>query len=55
MKDSILLLLTGVAVAAAAWGFWHFLGSDAFAVFTAMALATLALDNMRLRRLRRKD
>lgn len=50
MKDSILLLLAGVVVAGFAWGFWHFLGADGFAVLNTVALVVLVADNIRLRR-----
>lgn len=50
MKDAGLLLVTGIIVSAAAWGFWHFLGREAMDVFTAGMLALLTIDNARLRR-----
>lgn len=53
MKDRLMLLVAGVVVSAAAWGFWHFLGPHALDVFTAVVIVLLAVDNMRLRRMGR--
>lgn len=50
MKDQILLLLSALACALGAWAFWHFLGTDAFAVLMALALVSAVADNVRLRR-----
>ncbi|MDY0975237.1 hypothetical protein SOM61_09695 [Massilia sp. CFBP9012] len=49
-KDRSLLLLTGLVAAGAAWAFWHYLGKNAFAVLTIIAIVTLSFDNRRLRR-----
>ncbi|MBI6739159.1 hypothetical protein [Pseudomonas syringae] len=50
MKDSLALLATGIVMAFFAWLFWSSLGQDAFAVFGALMLVVLALENYRLRR-----
>jgi len=50
MKDSLLLLATGVACSVAAWAFWHYLGSDAFGVLNTLFLVVVVVDNVRLRR-----
>ncbi|WP_277961446.1 hypothetical protein [Pseudomonas sp. RIT-To-2] len=50
MKDSSLLLLAGAVIAVVAWTFWHFLGTDGFAVINLVVLVGLAVDNFRLRR-----
>jgi hypothetical protein len=50
MMDSALLLLAAAACSTAAWTFWHFLGNDAFGIFALLALAVVAVDNLRLRR-----
>jgi len=50
MKDSIILLITAVFMAAVAWAFWSFLGANAFDVLCLLALVTLGFDNIRLRK-----
>jgi len=50
MKDSFFLILTAACFSFAAWLFWHFLGKDAFDVFTTLVLLILLADNIRLRR-----
>lgn len=50
MKDSILLFVTALLMAAIAWAFWHFSGADGFFVLNIIALLVLAADNVRLRR-----
>lgn len=50
MRDSIVLLVAGVIVAAVAWVFWNVLGADGFAVLNIVALVVLLADNFRLRR-----
>lgn len=56
MNDRILLLVAGLASAFAAWGFWRYLGQDAFDVMLMVALVCTMGDNWRLRRtLRRLD
>ncbi len=49
MKDSG-LLLAAVLCSLIAWAFWHFLGNDAFGIFTIVALVVVTVDNFRLRR-----
>lgn len=53
MKDSLLLLVTGVACSFVAWAFWHYLGNDAFSVMNTLVLVGFVADNFRLRRLLR--
>jgi hypothetical protein len=50
MKDSLLLLVTGVGISLAAWAFWHYLGNDAFGTLTTIILVGVVADNVRLRR-----
>lgn len=50
MKDDAFLLITGIIAAAVAWGFWHFLGEQAFVALLAIVLVGLLVDNRRLRR-----
>ena len=50
MKDQVILLLSGIGVAALAWGFWHVLGNDGFNVIITVALVVLTVDNIRLRK-----
>lgn len=50
MRDRVLLLIAAGLLAAASWAFWHFLGEDAFTVFSTFILLSLVFDNLRLRR-----
>lgn len=50
MKDRLFLVIAAAAFATGAWAFWHFLGDDAFAAITLIALVGVAGDNHRLRR-----
>jgi hypothetical protein len=50
MKDSLLLLATGIGVSLASWAFWHYLGNDALCTLTTIMLVGVVADNMRLRR-----
>lgn len=50
MKDSLMLLLTGVAGAAGAALFFKIFGSDALNIIVLLALAGAIGDNFRLRR-----
>ncbi|QVX17666.1 hypothetical protein DB356_24795 [Pseudomonas congelans] len=50
MKDSLALLATAIVMAFLSWLFWSSLGQDAFAVFGALMLVVLAVENSRLRR-----
>jgi hypothetical protein len=54
MKDSIALLLCGLAAAAGAWAFWHVAGAFGAVILLAVSAAGLLLDNLRLRGLLRK-
>jgi len=50
MRDRGLLLFSAGLLAATSWAFWHFLGNDAFTVFSSLILLSVVLDNFRLRR-----
>lgn len=50
MKDSLLLLVTGIGCALAAWAFWHYLGNDASCTLTTLILVGVVADNVKLRR-----
>lgn len=50
MKNSLVLVVVGIAYAGIAWGFWYFLEADALSVFTIIALVVTAGDNLRLRK-----
>lgn len=50
MKDSLLLLATGIACSLLAWAFWRYLGSDGFGVLNSLLVTVLVVDNIRLRR-----
>ena len=50
MKDSLLLLATGVGASVVAWAFWHYLGSDGFSVLNIIFVTYISADNFRLRR-----
>ena len=50
MRNNLLILLAAAAVAICAWAFWHYLGDDAFAAITLIALVAVVADNRRLRR-----
>ena len=50
MKDSILLLITALVVAASAQFFWSHMGEEGFAFLNFIFLVGLMADNYRLRR-----
>ena len=50
MKDSLLLLLTGIVCAAGAWLFFWYFGQEAFSILMLIALIGAMADNARLRR-----
>lgn len=50
MKDTLLLLATGVACSLVAWAFWHYLGNEAFSTLNTLVLVGVVADNFRLRR-----
>lgn len=50
MKDSLLLLATGIGCSFAAWAFWHYLGNDAWGTLLTITLVGVVADNARLRR-----
>ena len=51
MKDRWLLLLAAIVASLFAWGFWHYLGANAMDVLSLVLFVTIAVDNVRLRRL----
>lgn len=55
MRDDLLLILTALVCAGLAWAFWHYLGEQALAALTVIALIALAADNYRLRRRLRRN
>lgn len=55
-KDSWLLILVAIGMAALAWGFWHVAGGEGSNIITTIALIVLLVDNLRLRKeLRTKE
>ena len=50
MRDSLSLILTALCASIAAWLFWHFTGSSGFEVLSMLVMATLFVENFRLRR-----
>ena len=50
MKDSLLLLLTGIVCAAGAWLFFRYFGQEAFGILMLVSLIGAIADNARLRR-----
>lgn len=50
MKDSLLLLLTGIVCAAGAWLFFRYFGQEAFGMLMLLGLIGAIADNARLRR-----
>lgn len=50
MKDSLLLLATGLGVALTSWAFWKYGSSDALCVFVTVGFVCAVADNVKLRR-----
>lgn len=50
MKDSLLLLATGLGLALTSWAFWRFGGHDAISVFATAGFVGAVADNVKLRR-----
>jgi membrane protease YdiL (CAAX protease family) len=50
IKDSLLLLVTGIVCSGLAWAFWHYLGNEALSMIVTLSFAATAADNFRLRR-----
>jgi Flp pilus assembly protein TadB len=50
MKDDVLLLVTGIFLAASAALFWRILGVYGFGIIMSVIVLTLIIDNARLRR-----
>jgi hypothetical protein len=50
VSGSVALLACALAVASAAWGFWHYLGQEAVQVLGAAMIVLLAVDNFCIRR-----
>jgi hypothetical protein len=56
VKDRVLLLLVGLAVAAFAWAFWHYAGAPGFfALLSVAALGELAGRALRRRARRERE
>jgi hypothetical protein len=56
MKDSLLLLITGLGMALTSWAFWKYGSNDALSVFASVGFACAVADNVKLRRqLREKE
>lgn len=50
MKDSLLLLATGLALSLTSWAFWKYGSNDALCVFMTVGFVCVAADNVKLRR-----
>ena len=50
MKDSLLLLATGLGLAVTSWAFWRYGSADAIGVFAAVGFVCAVADNVKLRR-----
>lgn len=50
MKDRILLILASLLAAGLAWAFFHYLGQDAWSLFSAALIIALSCQNIRLQR-----
>lgn len=50
MKDSLLLLATGLGLALTSWAFWKYGGNDALSVFATVGFVCAVADNVKLRR-----
>ncbi|KQZ52035.1 hypothetical protein GPY61_15190 [Massilia sp. NEAU-DD11] len=50
MKDSLLLLATGLGLALTSWAFWKYGSNDALCVFAIVGFACAVADNVKLRR-----
>jgi hypothetical protein len=44
------LLLTGLAAAMVAWGYWYVTGASGFQILSAVTLVVVAFENRRLRK-----
>jgi hypothetical protein len=50
MKDSLLLLATGLGLALTSWAFWKYGSNDALSVFATVGFVCAVADNVKLRR-----
>lgn len=50
MKDSLLLLATGLGLALTSWVFWKYGSNDALSVFMTVGFVCVVADNVKLRR-----
>ncbi len=50
MKDSLLLLATGLGLALTSWAFWLYGSNDALSVFATVGFVCAVADNVKLRR-----
>lgn len=49
-KENATLLVVAALASVCAWGFWRLLGDVGFTVLTIIAIVSLLIDNIRLRR-----
>lgn len=49
LRVGVLLLVSGLIAAGAAWAFWHYLGENAFPVLMTVVIVAQFLENRRLR------
>ncbi|SDJ94043.1 hypothetical protein SAMN05216189_102578 [Pseudomonas delhiensis] len=50
VKDRILLILASLLAAGLAWAFFHYLGQNAWSLFSAALIIALGCQNIRLQR-----
>jgi hypothetical protein len=50
MKDSFLLLATGLGLSATSWAFWKYGSNDVLSVFATVGFVCAVADNVKLRR-----
>ena len=50
MKDSLLLVATGIVCSLLAAAFWHYLGTSGFGLLNSLLITVLVVDNIHLRR-----
>ncbi|RQW89462.1 MAG: hypothetical protein EHM79_03250 [Geobacter sp.] len=56
IKDSVLLLITGIICSIAAWMYWHYTGKYGDRIFIMGVVIVLILENRQLKRkLREQD
>lgn len=50
MKDSLLLLATGLGLSVTSWAFWRYGSNDALCTFVTVGFVCAVADNVKLRR-----